>query len=167
MQMSTTRIAANDCLKLGLLVTYQGKFFLAAQKELQRRLVDYLADRGFSSALPLTFQQDGDSLVIEQEEPAGRVARTHPRLVGLLQRIKHGDVQAVREVYGLLLAQDDDRAEAFGKMSVDVAVLPASDTPFAADTGVPGDGHSDQQMTSQQWADKQMCRKALLFLEGK
>ena len=160
--MPTARIPANEVMRMGLLMAYQGRYFLHKDRELRRRLTDYLAARGFTDG-PLAFTQDGDTLLVEQEEPEGRIKNNSPKMTALLQRLRGGDAAAVGAVYQLMVANDDDRAEAFSNVKVDIV----EDAVFGADTGGTSEGHTEQQVSSEMLAGRMLCKKALLFLEGK
>ncbi len=134
-----------------------GEFF--RDGNMLRLLGAKLRARGFRLDLPIAIARTEDQAVLTQDDPEPRVPRNHPQLVALLNRIKFGDAGAMPLLYGLLMAEGDDRAEIMADMEES---MPESAEVYD-DFGERGDGHSGKLTTTEAVASKRLCADVLLL----
>src|SRR5271166_6234065 len=144
--------------------------WVRTKRELLRRLGPQLAARGFNLALPDTIeiiipeQLVPDAIItVTQEDPPGRLPRSHPQLTYLCARLARGDQLAIGELGSLLMAEGDDRYDVFEKLEV---AMPEQCEVYA-DFGTRGDAHSDERVDGEKMAVWLLCQKCLLLMGAK
>lgn len=138
------------------------------EKTFLRAFSQDLRERGFRVDLPFTTQRNDDGLVITQEPP-NRLASNNPKVWPLLQRVAGCDMAAMPQLLGVLLAENDDRAEVLQSLEVDMPADSNGNMPdYDEETGRGGAGRSpglsEKVISGRQMVARLLCGKVLLLM---
>jgi len=112
----------------------------------------------------LVYDRTSDTLTVNQE-PDGRIASNNQQLQHLLGRIKFGEAEASGLLYGLLLAEGDDRAKALAAIesSVPEDVLFFADTGGGSSRAGAATEPDNPMVDGRKIAERDICRRILLL----
>ena len=88
----------------------------------------------------------------------------HPQVNMLLQRIHRGDSLAIDQLYAILLANNDDRAEVLGNLSVDMVEDLQTTSGYGTASGSKEREPDEPMVSGEKIAGWLLCQKALLLM---
>ena len=137
--------------------------WVRTREQLLRRFGPALQERGFSLKHPIDVEERENDLSITQDVP-GRMTLHHPQLAGLLMRIKAGDFLAIDQLYAVLLANNDDRAETLAGLEVTMAQDVAVVANYGGQTGTKEREPDEPIVDGEKVAQHLLCQKVMLLM---